>query len=158
MLDGHELARMFAWITVIIVTATLLNAIVSTLETVLQKEPLHPGALRYYREAGFKGGLYPINPTRSEVQGLKAYPGTDPRVSSWVLERNQTQEFLARLESLLGFLIPQYRAEGKSYLTVSIGCTGGRHRSVALSEELGKRLSEKNRANVKVSHRDVNRV
>jgi UPF0042 nucleotide-binding protein len=72
-----------------------------------------------------------------------------------VLERMQTQEFLARLESMLQFLIPQYRAEGKSYLTVSIGCTGGRHRSVAVAEELARRLTEKHRANVKVTHRDV---
>jgi len=70
----------------------------------------------------------------------------------------QTQEFLARLESLLQFLIPQYRAEGKSYLTVSIGCTGGRHRSVALAEELGRRLTEKQRANVKITHRDVTKL
>jgi UPF0042 nucleotide-binding protein len=89
------------------------------------------------------------------VEGLKPHPGTDPRVSQWVLERTQTQEFLARLESLLHFLIPQYRAEGKSYLTVSIGCTGGRHRSVVLAEELGRRLTAKHRANVKVTHRDV---
>ena len=89
------------------------------------------------------------------VEGLKPHPGTDQRVSSWVLERMQTQEFLARLESMLQFLIPQYRAEGKSYLTVSIGCTGGRHRSVAVAEELARRLTEKHRANVKVTHRDV---
>ena len=89
------------------------------------------------------------------VEGLKPHPGTDSRVSHWVLERMQTQEFLARLESLLQFLIPQYRAEGKSYLTVSIGCTGGRHRSVVLAEELGRRLTDKHRANVKVTHRDV---
>ena len=92
------------------------------------------------------------------VEGLKPHPGNDPRVSKWVLERTQTQEFLARLESLLHFLIPQYRAEGKSYLTVSIGCTGGRHRSVALAEELGRRLTEKHRANVKITHRDVMKV
>lgn len=92
------------------------------------------------------------------VEGLKAHPGTDPRVSQWVLERTQTQEFLARLESLLAFLLPQYRAEGKSYLTVSIGCTGGRHRSVALAEELAKRLADKHRAKVKVTHRDVLKV
>ena len=92
------------------------------------------------------------------VEGLKPHPGTDQRVSSWVLERMQTQEFLARLESMLQFLIPQYRAEGKSYLTVSIGCTGGRHRSVAVAEELARRLTEKHRANVKVTHRDVTKV
>jgi UPF0042 nucleotide-binding protein len=116
---------------------------------------------------GFRNGIPPASdlvfdvrflPNPYFVEGLKAFPGTDPRVSSWVLERPQAQEFLTRLESMLTFLIPQYRAEGKSYLTVSIGCTGGRHRSVALSEELGKRLTEKHRANVKVTHRDVLKV
>jgi RNase adapter protein RapZ len=92
------------------------------------------------------------------VEGLKAFPGTDPKVSQWVLERAQTQEFLIRLESLLQFLIPQYRAEGKSYLTISIGCTGGRHRSVALAEELARRLADKRRVRVKVVHRDVLKV
>ena len=113
---------------------------------------------------GFRNGIPPASdlvfdvrflPNPYFVEGLKPHPGTDPRVAAWVLERMQTQEFLARLESLLQFLIPQYRAEGKSYLTVSIGCTGGRHRSVALAEELGRRLTEKQRANVKVTHRDV---
>jgi UPF0042 nucleotide-binding protein len=92
------------------------------------------------------------------VEGLKPHPGTDPRVSSWVLQRVQAQEFLDRLEAMLLFLIPQYRAEGKSYLTVSLGCTGGRHRSVALAEELARRLNEKHRARVKVTHRDVEKV
>ncbi len=92
------------------------------------------------------------------VEGLKPFPGTDPRVSEWVLGRPQTQEFLERLESLLAFLLPQYKAEGKSYLTVSLGCTGGRHRSVALAEELSRRLTEKHRARVKVTHRDVDKA
>jgi UPF0042 nucleotide-binding protein len=92
------------------------------------------------------------------VEGLKAHPGTDPRVSSWVLQRKSTQEFLDRLESLLAFLIPHYRSEGKSYLTVAIGCTGGRHRSVAVAEDLSRRLSEKHRAKVKVTHRDIDKV
>ena len=116
---------------------------------------------------GFRNGIPPASdlvfdvrflPNPYFVEGLKPHPGTDPRVAAWVLERMQAQEFLARLESLLQFLIPQYRAEGKSYLTVSIGCTGGRHRSVALAEELGRRLTEKHRANVKVTHRDVTKV
>ncbi|HYS11583.1 MAG TPA: RNase adapter RapZ [Myxococcales bacterium] len=116
---------------------------------------------------GFRNGIPPASdlvfdvrflPNPYFVEGLKPHPGTDPRVSSWVLERMPAQEFLARLESLLQFLIPQYRAEGKSYLTVSIGCTGGRHRSVALAEELGRRLTEKHRANVKVTHRDVTKA
>ena len=116
---------------------------------------------------GFRNGIPPASdlvfdvrflPNPYFVEGLKPHPGTDPRVAAWVLERMQAQEFLARLESLLQFLIPQYRAEGKSYLTVSIGCTGGRHRSVALAAELGRRLTEKHRANVKITHRDVTKV
>ena len=116
---------------------------------------------------GFRNGIPPASdlvfdvrflPNPYFVEGLKPHPGTDPRVAQWVLERAQTQEFLTRLEGLLGFLIPQYRAEGKSYLTVSIGCTGGRHRSVVLAEELGKRLAEHHRANVKVTHRDVLKI
>ena len=92
------------------------------------------------------------------VEGLKAFPGTDPRVAEWVLARPQTQEFLEHLEALLAFLLPQYRSEGKSYLTVSLGCTGGRHRSVALAEELAKRLTARHRARVKVTHRDVDKA
>jgi RNase adapter protein RapZ len=92
------------------------------------------------------------------VEGLKAHPGTDPRVSEWVLARPQTQDFLEHLEALLAFLLPQYRAEGKSYLTLSLGCTGGRHRSVALAEELSKRLTARHRARVKVTHRDVDKA
>jgi UPF0042 nucleotide-binding protein len=92
------------------------------------------------------------------VEGLKPHPGTDPRVAGWVLERPATREFLQHLEELLGFLIPQYRSEGKSYLTIAIGCTGGRHRSVALAEELAKRLSVKHPTKVKVTHRDVAKV
>jgi RNase adapter protein RapZ len=116
---------------------------------------------------GFRDGIPPVSdlvfdvrflPNPYFIEGLKPHPGTDPRVAAWVLERPQTQEFLARLEALLAFLLPQYRAEGKSYLTVSIGCTGGRHRSVVLAEELARRLSEKHRAKVNVTHRDVSKI
>jgi UPF0042 nucleotide-binding protein len=91
------------------------------------------------------------------VEGLRPLPGTDPRVASWVLARPETQEFFDRLLSLVSWLLPRYRAEGKAYLTIALGCTGGRHRSVALAEELGKRLSH-TEARVKVQHRDVDRV
>src|SRR5207237_968172 len=116
---------------------------------------------------GFRNGIPPVSdlvfdvrflPNPYFVEGLKPHPGTDPAVSKWVLEKPQTEEFLDRIESLLTFLLPQYRAEGKSYLTVSIGCTGGRHRSVALADELARRLTEHHRARVKVTHRDVSKV
>jgi UPF0042 nucleotide-binding protein len=89
------------------------------------------------------------------VEALKALPGTDPRVAQFVLDKPATREFLTHAEGLLGFLLPQYLAEGKSYLTVSIGCTGGRHRSVALAEELARRLGQRPAVRVRVSHRDV---
>jgi UPF0042 nucleotide-binding protein len=92
------------------------------------------------------------------VEGLKQHPGTDPRVAGFVLEKAPAQEFLAHLGRLFAFLLPHYRAEGKSYLTVSIGCTGGRHRSVALAEELGRRLGDLPRVRVRVAHRDVGKA
>jgi len=92
------------------------------------------------------------------IEGLKAHPGTDARVSHWVLEKPAAQEFLAHAERLLRFLLPQYRNEGKSYLTVSIGCTGGRHRSVALVEELARRLGGTEGAHMRVAHRDITKI
>jgi UPF0042 nucleotide-binding protein len=65
----------------------------------------------------------------------------------------ETPEFLKRLEEFLDFLIPQYEKEGKSYVTVSIGCTGGRHRSVFIADALGKHF-EGNGYRVRVNHRD----
>jgi UPF0042 nucleotide-binding protein len=91
------------------------------------------------------------------VEGLKALPGTDPRVASFVLEKPATRELLQRVEGLLSFLLPQYQAEGRSYLTVGVGCTGGRHRSVALADELARRLQGREGLRVRVSHRDVDK-
>ena len=68
----------------------------------------------------------------------------------------QTEEFLDRVTSLLLFLLPYYIREGKSYLTVAFGCTGGQHRSVMIAEEMGKRLSKEG-YRVKASHRDMPR-
>lgn len=76
------------------------------------------------------------------VPELKPFPGTDPRVRDFVLGQEDAQGFLAKAEDLAGFLIPRYRAEGKTYLTVAIGCTGGRHRSVAMGRRLQQDLEE----------------
>lgn len=91
------------------------------------------------------------------VDGLKPLPGNDPRVSQWLLARPETQEFVDRLHSLIAYLLPRYRAEGKTYLTIALGCTGGRHRSVALAEELATRLGH-TEARIKVQHRDIERA
>ncbi|GLI36705.1 RNase adapter RapZ [Geobacter hydrogenophilus] len=88
------------------------------------------------------------------VPELKPLSGLDPGVRSFVLEKPETAQFLARFEGLLEYLLPAYQREGKSYLTISIGCTGGRHRSVALVEEL-RRFFDRADIAVKVSHRDM---
>lgn len=88
------------------------------------------------------------------VPELKPFTGLDPRVLNFVLEKAETAQFLAKFEGLLEYLLPAYQREGKSYLTISIGCTGGRHRSVALVEELREFFVRAGIA-VKVSHRDM---
>lgn len=88
------------------------------------------------------------------VPELKAHPGTDPRVSSYVLKQPDAQTFLDKAADLALFLLPRYRQEGKSYLTMAVGCTGGRHRSVAISTELARRL-EGHGSSVRLWHRDV---
>jgi UPF0042 nucleotide-binding protein len=90
------------------------------------------------------------------VEELRALDGTDPAVARFVLERTETQEFLALTTALLDFSLPLYVREGKRYLTVGLGCTGGRHRSVALVGELERRLSGHGYP-VRIQHRDVGR-
>ena len=90
------------------------------------------------------------------VEELRVLDGTDPAVARYVLERTETQEFLALTTALLDFALPLYIREGKRYLTVGLGCTGGRHRSVALVGELERRLIGHGYP-VRVQHRDVSR-
>ena len=113
---------------------------------------------------GYRNGLPPnadlvfdlrFLPNPYFIDHLRALPGTEPRVSEWVLAKPETREFLEKLQQMVAWLLPRYRAEGKAYLTIALGCTGGRHRSVALAEELGKRLGTE--ARIKVQHRDVDR-
>lgn len=88
------------------------------------------------------------------VPELKPFPGTDPRVAGFVLGQPDAKAFLERVLDLMGFLLPRYRAEGKSYLTIAIGCTGGKHRSVALADALSERLERAGQP-VRLWHRDV---
>lgn len=76
------------------------------------------------------------------VPELKAFTGRDPRVASYVLDRPDTWVFMDKLFELLEFLVPRYQKEGKSYVTVAIGCTGGKHRSVAIAHALAARLKQ----------------
>ncbi len=86
--------------------------------------------------------------------GLRARSGVDPEVADYVLKHDRSDRLLAHLRELLGFLLPCYDEEGKSYLTVGIGCTGGRHRSVAITEVLAAWLRDVGR-DVNLTHRDV---
>jgi UPF0042 nucleotide-binding protein len=90
------------------------------------------------------------------VPRLRPFSGKDPRVARYIRSFPQTGEFLRRIESLLLYLIPHYIQEGKSYLTVALGCTGGRHRSVALAEII-KRAIKKKGYSAKVVHRDLDK-
>jgi UPF0042 nucleotide-binding protein len=90
------------------------------------------------------------------VEKLRPKTGLDPEVSNFVLNQPDYQAFLAKLKGLLFFLLPRYRQEGKTSLTIGIGCTGGRHRSVAVAEDLGPYLLGAG-CDVQVSHRDLDK-
>ncbi|HRI88191.1 MAG TPA: RNase adapter RapZ [Candidatus Hydrogenedentes bacterium] len=88
---------------------------------------------------------------------LRALSGEDPRVASFVIDNEDGQEFLSRTRDMLAFLLPKYAAEPKSYLTIAVGCTGGRHRSVAVARVLSSYIQELQWP-VTLRHRDVARV
>jgi UPF0042 nucleotide-binding protein len=113
---------------------------------------------------GFKHGI-PVDsdllfdvrflPNPHFVPGLRPYTGRDAQVVKYLKGAPATHEFLTHTLNLLTFLIPQYVNEGKAYLTIGIGCTGGRHRSVAISEALKKGLTGLEGVQVRVKHRDI---
>ena len=90
------------------------------------------------------------------VQALRPFSGLDQGVRDFVLAQQETEVFIERFRSMLEFLLPGYRREGKSYLSVSIGCTGGRHRSVAIAQELYQYFKQRN-VNIKITHRDIDK-
>ena len=112
---------------------------------------------------GFKNGI-PHNsdlvfdmrflPNPNFVPDLKEQTGNDPSVAEYMLQQPETEEILGRIHDMLEYLLPKYTREGKKYLTISIGCTGGRHRSVLVANELHKRLKKKGRK-INLIHRDL---
>jgi RNase adapter protein RapZ len=114
---------------------------------------------------GFKHGI-PIDadlvfdvrflPNPHFVPELRPLDGRDVRVSEFIVKHEESRELLRRLQHLLDFLLPAYQREGKTYLTIAIGCTGGRHRSVWLVEELRRLLDERGFP-PSVVHRDIDR-
>ena len=91
------------------------------------------------------------------VENLRPKTGVDPEVSDYVLSRTETQTFLRKLYQLLDFLIPSYKREGKAYLTIAVGCTGGRHRSVAIAIEIAQWLQDQ-KLDAQVRHRDASQL
>jgi RNase adapter protein RapZ len=114
---------------------------------------------------GFKHGL-PLDvdlvfdcrflPNPHWVESLRPLPGTNPKVRRYVMKQEETEAFLAELERLFALLLPAYVKEGKSYLSIGVGCTGGHHRSVVLAEELARTL-ERLGFPARVHHRDLER-
>ncbi|WP_281890763.1 RNase adapter RapZ [Paenibacillus sp. YYML68] len=115
---------------------------------------------------GFKYGI-PIDadlifdvrflPNPHYIDHLRPNTGQDSEVYDYVMKWNETQEFLTKLLDMLHFLVPQYKKEGKSQIVVGIGCTGGKHRSVAIAEYLGKVMGSSETEVVRVNHRDSER-
>ena len=113
---------------------------------------------------GFRGGVpqeadlvFDVRflPNPHFVPRLRPRTGRHPSVARYVLRRREATRFLTLTTELLKFLLPGYVAEGKAYLTIAIGCTGGRHRSVAIAEALARRLKRTKDIRLRVRHRDV---
>ncbi|MDQ3032592.1 MAG: RNase adapter RapZ [Myxococcota bacterium] len=144
----------------------LRRTLVSTIARVGERPKMQVRVVSF----GFKYGL-PVDadlvfdlrylPNPHHVPELKPLTGRDPPVADYVMAAPETQSLLVDLRKLLADWLPRYEAEGKAYLTVAVGCTGGRHRSVAIAEELGRNLREPadgpEGREIAVSHRDVSR-
>lgn len=89
------------------------------------------------------------------IEGMRFLSGNDKPVSDYVMGFELSQEFSHKLEDMLRFLIPNYISEGKSQLVISIGCTGGKHRSVTLANELYRRLKKSEEYGIRIEHRDI---
>ncbi len=114
---------------------------------------------------GYKHGVPPDSdlvfdtrflPNPFYIDDLRGRSGRSKKVRDYVLKSKEARDFLERLRQFLGYLIPKFVAEGKSYLTISVGCTGGRHRSVVVADELRDYLRRKG-YDIKVYHRDASK-
>ena len=89
------------------------------------------------------------------IDDLKQKTGLDQEVQDYVMSFEASQQFLSKLEDMIEFLLPNYVAEGKNQLVISIGCTGGKHRSVTMAERLYQHLSSRTEYGLKLEHRDI---
>ena len=121
--------------------------------------PLHVHVVSFGHKFGAPGQvdlLFDVRhlPNPFFEKGLRDLPGTNEKVSAFLEGKEEVQETVRRFTDLLEYLLPLYKREGKSYLTIGVGCTGGRHRSVMVAERLGKAL-QTDGFEVSVAHRDV---
>lgn len=170
-LDGIQLERRLledlkGWATQVIDTSSLkpsqLKERIISRFTNLDQQSISINVTSF----GFKYGI-PIDadliydvrflPNPHYIEHLRPHTGMEPDVYDYVMKWAETQEFLAKLVDMLQFLMPLYRKEGKSQVVIGIGCTGGKHRSVAIAEYLGKVLGSSETEKVRVSHRDYER-
>jgi UPF0042 nucleotide-binding protein len=137
----------------------------ATLENAFAREGRTPPLTATVMSFGFKYGL-PLDadlvvdarflPNPHWIPELRPKSGRDPAVRDYVLGQVDAEEFLDRYTDVLRLLIPGYRREGKRYLTLAVGCTGGKHRSVAIAEEFARRLTAEGIA-ATARHRDLGR-
>ena len=164
--ERQATAELRAWADVVVDTTEYsVHDLRDRLETEFQSAPWHRSMRVSVRSFGFKNGsprdadlVFDVRflPNPHWHEELRPLRGTDKPVSDFVLGHDDANEFVDRVYDLLSFLIPRFEAEGKSYLSVGVGCTGGRHRSVAIAEEIGRRLTAAE-IPVSVRHRDRDR-
>src|SRR5580658_1287925 len=137
-----------------------------TIHTAFRGQKLKPEILIQVTSFGFRHGVpadsdlvFDVRflPNPNYIAAFKALSGKNPGVARYIRSFPQTTEFIERISDLLVYLLPHYIAEGKSYLTISFGCTGGRHRSVMITGEIRKRLAAAG-YRAKETHRDLQKT
>ena len=134
-----------------------------SIEETFRGESTEGKLMIYVNSFGFRHGV-PLDsdlvfdvrflPNPNYIPEMKNLTGRHPKVAAFIRSFEQTNEFIKRIGDLLVYLLPHYIREGKSYLTISIGCTGGHHRSVMMADEVRKFLAGSG-YHVKVTHRDI---
>jgi UPF0042 nucleotide-binding protein len=166
-LERRKLARIRALADEIVDTSDLTVHELRQVFLALSRDRRHRARLVVTFESfGFKHGV-PVDadlmfdvrflPNPHFIPELRPFTGRDRRVAAFLRRQPETGVFVRKLVSLLTWLVPKYVAEGKSYLTVAIGCTGGRHRSVYVAEALRRELSGLKRVTLRTRHRDASR-
>jgi UPF0042 nucleotide-binding protein len=128
-----------------------------------RSEDAHSKIMIYVTSFGFRNGVptdsdlvFDVRflPNPNYIPRFKHLTGTNPGVARYIRSFPQTVEFIQRISELLIYLLPHYIREGKSYLTIAFGCTGGQHRSVMMADAMRKKLAEAG-YNAKATHRDI---